>query len=210
MFQLPPAEQCRTRFGRDGYVIVPQSLEETTARNAAAVAAATVASCAYSIDRRGTGTHLAYHVVTGERIESDAPMLFDLYTSASLLEWVRDVTGCHGVSRSSHLRSAVNINCLAAAGQQYPLHRDAVPYTVLLFLSDVELDAGGQFLIHSLTGDVEAIQPRLGQLLLMDGARCLHGAAALDREAWRVTMPMTFPSKVVERPAGLDDYLYRA
>jgi hypothetical protein len=209
MYQLPDAQQCRTRFDHEGYLLVPQSLEETTARNAAIIAAGVVKSCAESIDRRGAGARLAYRVVTGERIKSDAPMLFELYASATLLEWVRRVTGCRSVSRSSHLRSAVNINCLATAGQQYPPHLDAIPYTVLLFLSDVPIEAGGQFLLHSLEGEVVAIQPRRGHMVLMDGARCRHGVAPLEREAWRLTMPMVFPARVVERPAGLDDYLYR-
>jgi hypothetical protein len=209
MFQLPHEEQCSTRFRRDGYVLVPDGLHGTAAAVAATTAARIVDSSAQAIDRRGTDDCLVYRVVTGERIKSDAPMLFDLYVSATLLEWVRGVTGCPTVSRSSHLRSAVNINCLTTAGEEYPLHRDAVPYTVLLFLSDVALDAGGQFLIHSLEGEVTAIQPRLGQLVLLDGARCQHAVAPLDRDAWRLTMPMVFPARLVDRPAGLDDYLYR-
>jgi hypothetical protein len=97
---------------------------------------------------------------------------------------------------------------LTGSREEYPLHCDAVPYTVLLFLSDVEPEADGHFLIHSLAGDVARIQPRLGQLVLMDGTRCRPGVAPLAREAWRVTLPMVFPAQVAERPEGLDDYLY--
>jgi hypothetical protein len=208
MFQLPGGEKCRARFRKDGYVVVGQSLEVASATHAAAIAARTVDAFARSIDRRGDGSRLAYSVVTGEQIQSAAPTLFDLYASETLLEWVRDVTECPTVSKSPHLQSAVNINCLTMAGEEYPLHRDALPYTVLLFLSDVVLESGGTFVIHSLAGEVAMIQPKLGQLVLMDGARCEHGVMRLSRDAWRITMPMVFPSAFVERPAGLDDYLY--
>lgn len=112
------------------------------------------------------------------------------------------------VARSPHLRSAVNINCLTAPGEEYPLHRDAVPYTALLFLSNVAADAGGAFVIHSIAGTRRIVRPRLGNLLLMDGSRCSHGVAPLRRDAWRVTMPMVFPERTADRPEGLDEYLY--
>jgi hypothetical protein len=208
-FQLPQDEQSRIRFLREGYLLVPQSLHATLAGDVATAARELVDASAASIDRRGTGARLIYRVVTGERIASDAPMLFGLYSSTTLLEWVRHVTGCRGVSRSPHLPSSVNLNCLTTRGDEYAAHRDAVPYTVLLFLSDVAADAGGQLLIQSLQGNMAAIQPRLGQLVLMDGARCRHAVAPLRQDTWRVTMPMVFPRTYVERPPGLDDYLYR-
>jgi hypothetical protein len=208
-FELPQDEPARTRFLREGYLLVPESLHATVAGDVAIAARKLVDASAASIDRRSTGARLIYRVVTGERIQSDAPMLFDLYSSPTLLEWVRHVTGCRGVSRSPHLPSSVNLNCLTARGDEYPAHRDAIPYTVLLFLSDVARDAGGQLLIQSLQGEMAAIRPRLGQLVLIDGARCQHAVAPLRRDTWRVTMPMVFPMAHAERPAGLDDYLYR-
>jgi hypothetical protein len=210
MFQLPCDAQSRARFRRDGYVVVAESLDAASAADAAATADLTIGSAARTIDRRDRGNRLAYKVVTGDRIKSEAPALFDLYASPLLLEWVRHVTDCDAVSQSPHLQSAVNLNCLTAAGEQYPLHRDALPYTVLLFLSDVAVEAGGPFVIHSLSGRVVSIQPALGRLVLMDGARCDHGVAPLRRHTWRITMPMVFPGAFVERPDGLDDYLYRA
>jgi hypothetical protein len=209
MFRLPSSKGCRALFAKDGYVSVAQSLDADDAMNAAAEASRMVRSFARSIDRRGEGSRLTYRVVTGDRIKSEAPILFDLYSSTALLEWVQQVTDCAAVSQSPHLRSAVNINCMTAPNEEYPEHQDAVPYTALLFLSDVAPDAGGPFVVHALTGEVVTIQPALGQLVLMDGSRCAHGVLPLVREAWRLTMPMVFPRAVVERPAGLDDYLYR-
>jgi hypothetical protein len=208
MFELPEVADCRAQFSKDGYVLVGQSLSARAAFDLAAVSARAVDSFARSIDRRGRGSRLAYRVVTGDWIECEAPVLFDLYTSAALLKWIREVTSCATVSRSPHIRSAININCLTAPREEYPQHCDAVPYTVLLFLSDVEPEADGHFVIHSLAGEVARIQPRLGQRVLMDGARCRHGVAPLAREAWRVTLPMVFLAQVAERPEGLDDYLY--
>jgi hypothetical protein len=210
MLELPDAEHCQKLFSKDGYVLVARSMPMDAAIDLAAAAARAVHSFARAIDRRGRSSRLAYRVVTGDWIASQAPMLHDLYTSQTLLAWVRGVTNCASVSRSRHVRSAININCLTARGDEYPLHCDAVPYTVLLFLSDVEPAAGGQFLIHSLGGAVARIQPRLGQLVLMDGARCRHGVETLARAAWRLTVPMVFPVQLAERPEGLDDHLYGA
>ena len=210
MFQLPDAEHCHRLFSTDGYVLVDRSVPAGAAIDLAAVAARAVHSFARSIERPGTSGRLAYRVVTGDWIASEASVLYELYTAPALLAWVRKVTNCASVSRSQHVRSAININCLTAPGDEYPLHRDALPYTVLLFLSDVEPAAGGQFLIHSLGGAVARIQPRLGQLLLMDGARCRHGVEALARDTWRLTVPMVFPAQFAERPEGLDFHLYGA
>ena len=169
-----------------------------------------VHSSAVAIDHRsGAGADgLAYGVVNGDQIETGAPLLFAAYTSPELLSWIRVVTGDPTVSRSPHRRSAININSLMQPGQQYPLHRDAVPYTALLFLSDVPASAGGEFLIDSLRGERRTIQPSAGAFVLMDGASCPHGASPLREAAVRLTMPMVFPAAHLERPEGLDEYLY--
>ena len=210
MFNLPSPAQCRPCFQNDGYVLVRDALQATKARALAGTAERITRSAAVSIDRRDQGAALAYSVVTGERIQRDARELFELYTSPDLLAWVRAVTNCATVARSRHLRSAVNINCLTRRGEEYPQHRDAVPYTALLFLSDVAADAGGEFVIDSAAGIRAAVRPRLGNLLLMDGSRCPHAVAPLRRDAWRLTMPMVFPQRVIQRPEGLDEYLYGA
>ena len=167
-------------------------------------------SSAVVVDRRSGAGGLAYGVVTGDRIEASAPLLFALYTSPALLSWIRLVTGNPAVSRSPHRLSAININCLTQPGQQYPLHRDAVPYTALLFLNDVPASVGGEFLIDSLHGARTTIQPSAGTFVLMDGASCPHGAVPLREAALRLTMPMVFPAVHLERPEGLDEYLYGA
>ena len=195
---------------RDGFVVVRESLARSDAATLVEAARRVAGSAAVSIDRRSADTGLAYSVVSGDRIQTEAPLLFDFYTSADLLEWVRDVTGCGTVSRSPHLRSAVNLNCLTRPGEQYPFHRDAVPYTALLFLSDLDADVGGAFVIDPLRRERVRIQPVLGSFVLMDGSRCAHGVEPLRRPALRLTLPMVFPALHVERPEGLDEYLYGA
>jgi hypothetical protein len=209
VLHLPRARDCQDSFSGDGFVVVPDCVTRPEA-SPLVEAARRVAGSAVSIDHRSADAGLAYSVVSGDRIQRDAPLLFDLYTSADLLQWVRDVTGCRTVSRSPHLRSAVNLNCLTRPGEQYPLHRDAVPYTALLFLSDLDAEAGGAFVIDPPQRERVRIQPVLGCFVLMDGSRCEHGVEPLRRPALRLTMPMVFPALHVERPEGLDEYLYGA
>lgn len=106
------------------------------------------------------------------------------------------------------IRSAININCLSQAGQQYPWHTDATPYTGLLFLTSLPERVGGELLVKSLTGEVAAVVPSAGAFVLMDGSRCAHAVAPLVRDALRVSVPMVFPKLATVRPQGLDDYLY--
>ena len=210
MIHLPPARECQDAFTGDGFIVVHDCITREQAAPLVEAARRVAGSAAVSIDRRSADTGLAYSVVSGERIQTDAPLLFDFYTSPELLEWVRSVTGCDTVSRSPHLRSAVNLNCLTRPGEQYPFHRDAVPYTALLFLSDLDAGAGGAFVIDPLRRERVRIQPALGCFVLMDGAQCAHGVEPLRRPALRLTLPMVFPALRAERPEGLDEYLYGA
>jgi len=208
VIHLPPARGCQDAFTGDGFIVVRDCLTREHAATLVEAAQRVAGSAAVSIDRRAADAGLAYSVVSGDRIQADAPLLFDFYTSADLLEWVREVTGCRTVSRSPHLRSAVNLNCLTRPDEQYPFHRDAVPYTALLFLSDVDANAGGAFVVDPLRGERVRIQPALGCFVLMDGSLCPHGVEPLRRPAMRLTLPMVFPALQVERPEGLDEYLY--
>src|SRR5687767_664906 len=210
MIRLPRARDCRDAFAGDGFIVVRDCITRAHAAPLVEAAQRLAGSAAVSIDHRSADTGLAYSVVSGDRIQTDAPLLFDFYTSPDLLQWVRDVTGCPTVSRSPHLRSAVNLNCLTRPGEQYPFHRDAVPYTALLFLSDLDADVGGAFVIDPLRRERVRIQPVLGSFVLMDGSRCAHGVEPLRRPALRLTLPMVFPALHVERPEGLDEYLYGA
>ena len=210
VIQLPSAARAHEQFVRDGFVVATGCLRGPRGTDLIDAARQIADSAGVAIDHRSGADGLAYGVVSGDRIETDAPLLFALYTSPELLNWIRVVTGDPMVSRSPHRRSAVNINRLTDPGQQYPLHRDAVPYTALLFLTDVPSSAGGEFLIDTLRGERRSIQPSAGAFVLMDGARCPHGALPLREAALRLTMPMVFPAAAahLNRPEGLDEYLY--
>jgi hypothetical protein len=210
VIKLPDARACGSAFRRDGFVVVRGFVSSVDAGAIAAEAGRVARQAAVQIDHRSGQDGLAYRVVSGERIQAHARSLFDLYASSELLEWVRSVTQCAVVTTSPHLLSAININCLTQPGDQYPLHRDAVPYTALLFLSDVDEEAGGAFVIESLCGERVRVQPSVGTFMLMDGARCAHGVEPLRRPTLRLTMPMVFPAIHVDRPEGLDEYLYGA
>ena len=206
--RLPAPEDCRETFARDGFILVPRSGAVDVLADLSAAAERVARQASISIDRRPEGSALVYRVVSGECLAAEAPLLFDLYQSPQLLAWIAAVTGQPSVSLSPHIRSAVNVNCLSRKGEQYPEHRDAAPYTGLLFLNDLDDAAGGQFVITAAGGRRVEIQPRLGILVLMDGTRCPHAVAPLRRDVLRLTMPMVFPAIAAERPAGLDEYLY--
>ena len=208
LLTLPPPDSCRQAFAREGFVLVAQCCLPQSLADLSAAAERVARQSSISIDRRPEGSPLVYRVVSGERVAADAPLLFDLYRSPQLLAWIASVTGQPSVSLSPHLRSAVNVNCLSVTGEEYPEHRDAVPYTGLLFLNDLDDAAGGQFVIRSARGRRVEIQPRLGIFVLMDGTRCPHSVAPLRRDVLRLTMPMVFPAIAAERPTGLDEYLY--
>ena len=203
-----PLAGCRDDFARDGFVVAPRCAADAVLAALATEAEHVARTSSVPIDRRPKGAGLVYRVVSGDRLRAEAPALFSLYQSAELLDWVVAVTGCASVARSPHIRSAVNVNCLTRAGEQYPEHRDAVPYTGLLFLSDLDEAAGGEFVIQAIDGRRVAIRPALGAFILMDGARCPHAVAPLRRDAWRLTVPMVVPAVAAERPEGLDEYLY--
>jgi hypothetical protein len=162
------------------------------------------------IDRAESGKRLRYDVVSGDRIASEGGPLFALYTHPDLLAWVRAVTGSPMLAPSTHLRSSINVNCLHTAGQRYPWHRDAVPYTALLFLASVPLEAGGTLLIRAGDASLASVQPRSGCLVFMDGTRCEHAISPLTEDTLRLSVPMVYPATAVDRPAGLDDFLYGA
>ena len=53
--------------------------------------------------------------------------------------------------------------------------------------------------------------PTAGTVVLMDGTRCLHRVSPIVGRHERISIPMVFtPNPEEPRPAGLDDYLYRA
>ena len=161
-----------------------------------------------NVDRRHGGDGLSYSVVTGDRILEDAGILSAMYTSVEMLEWIRALTDLPTLTRSPHRLSAVNVNCLTRAGQRYPWHRDAVPFTAILFVTSLPASAGGQLLVRSADGGRVSIPPIGGDLVLLDGARCPHAVAPLSIDVLRVTVPMVYPVAHVERPSGLDEYLY--
>ncbi len=206
--RLPDPHALRAEFRRRGFVIAPGALEARERSVLCDVASALVQQHSATVDRIDNGKRLSYTVVSGDRIKTEGTPLFEFYTDPKMLTWVRELTGTALLGPSPHLRSAINVNCLRTAGQQYPWHRDAVPYTSLLFLSTVPPSAGGAFLIQEADGEVVNVQPASGTLVFMDGTRCPHAVSPLTDNTLRLTVPMVYPERVVDRPEGLDEYLY--
>ena len=208
MLHLPAPDTVRRLFRDAGALLVRDALDVTTASELAGEALALSRRSGRHIQRSSDAGVLDYGVITGDVIRTGAARFSALYEAVELLDWIRAVTRTPAVDRSPYVRSAVNINVLATRGQQYRWHTDAVPFTVLLFLTTVPPESGGELLIRTGPDDVLSVPPVAGQLVLMDGHRCPHAVAPLLDDVPRITMPMVFPAAPIDRPAGLDDYLY--
>ena len=206
--QLPDPTLVQPEFLRRGFVVVGDALDLHKQTALCDVALALVKRRGANVDRTNAEKRLRYRVVAGDRIAAEGKPLFELYTRPAMLSWVRGVTGSSWLAPSPHLRSAININCLQSSGDRYPWHRDAVPHTVVLFLTSVPASAGGTFLIRAADEGLARVQPRAGSLVLMDGTRCEHAVAPLTADILRLSVPMVYPASAIERPAGLDEYLY--
>ena len=204
--RLPRARDVQPELASRGFIRVPDLLECADLGALFAVAMQLVGHHGTTVIRE----ELAYRVVTGERIRADGAPLFSLYESRDLLMWLREVTQSATVGLSSHVRSAININCLHRAGQQYPWHRDVVPYTCIVFLTSLPATAGGELMIRTANGALVTVEARAGDLVVMDGARCPHAVAPLTENRLRLSIPMVYPTVSVDRPPGLDEQLYEA
>lgn len=206
--RLPPAAEAGAALRDDGFVVVRGCVESRLRSALAALAAATLARYGTRVVRPAGSEVLDYRVVTGDLIQLHAAPLFDLYMSSVLLRWLRGACAVPDLGISPHVLSSININCLDEVGQGYPWHTDAVPFTALLFLTTLPGASGGAFRIRSSRSEEAEIPPVSGDLLVMDGHRCPHAVAALRAPIQRLTIPMVYPATRVERPAGLDAYLY--
>jgi 2OG-Fe(II) oxygenase superfamily len=206
--RLPDAHAMRATFLRRGFIRVPALTHHSICSRVADSAMTLIRDHGLAIERTGASGDLSYTVVTGEHIRAQNGFLAELYWSDEMIGWIRTLTDSPAVRPSPHLRSAININCLTRAGQQYPWHRDAVPFTALLFLTSAPSSAGGEFLMRTADGESVAVPPTAGDLIVMDGSRCPHAVAPLKIDTVRVTVPMVYRAFDVERPDGLDQYLY--
>jgi len=226
--QLPYREQWARDFANSGAVVIQEALPPETIAEWRGISQDLVTRFGIDIERRSAEHTLTYRVVTGEVLCQRAPEIFAFYSASETAEWVRQITGAPSIVTSARERSAININCLERPGQRYRWHFDAIPYTLLLYLTNHTPEDGGALefctcapaeidgssrkpTTAQLEREKVSITPRAGMIALMDGTRCYHSAAPVLRPISRLSIPMVFPvSREHERPEGLDDYLYQA
>jgi hypothetical protein len=201
---LPISSQLCQEFHRNRYVVVPKALPPKVVARWQRQAQV-LSRYAETIQRNDGEFSLIYRVVSGETIRDQWPELFEFYQDQGIREWIRAITGESAIFTSAHLQSAINLNIMDRPENIYRWHFDAVPYTVLLYLTDVRPKDGGALELIPVR-----VWPPAGSLLLMDGTRCYHHVAQLLRRTVRYSIPMVYPNaQQTQRPAGLDSYLYQ-
>ena len=217
---LPSGAEVQREFTRWRYVLVenalpPDFVQECRTR------AEELTALSRSIQRTDGEFRLVYRVMTGEVIQERWPELFALYRDSVFPEWIQAVTGEDAIVTSSAIQSAVNLNIMQG-DSIYRWHFDAVPYTLLLYISDVCPEDGGALQLvpacephvvpDLVTTPPLELWPTAGTVVLMDGTRCYHHVAPLRRPMTRFSIPMVYPTATAaeQRPAGLDSYLYES
>jgi hypothetical protein len=149
---------------------------------------------------------LDYRVVNGEAIELHAEWLWEIYTSESMLGDISAAVG-EPVKVSPHTASAINVNHLAGRGGRYELHVDGQPYSAVLMCDTCTEETGGRLLLGH---EAQPIETSPGMLVVFDGSVIPHAVEPLKHGlATRTSLPMVYvPERAVERPEGLDGYLY--
>lgn len=213
---LRSGRSLRGDFEVDHYIILPQALPESLVRNWQRRALA-VSKHARMISRSDGVSKLVYRVATGDVIRVHWPELFAFYQDNHTVGWVREVTGRHQVCPSEHIVSGVNLNILDSSESVYRWHFDAVPYTVLIYLTETLPENGGALELvpgcrrHEVpdlsTAGIVRHFPSAGTIVLMDGTRCYHRVAPMLRAVLRLSIPLVY-TDAHTRPSGLDSYLY--
>lgn len=174
--RLPSPSTLTVSFQQLGFAIAQSVLPKTVCSGWRTTATRLAQDSALEINKQGKlgGTGLCYAVVTGETVAKEWLEMFSIYRSPILHEWIRTITRSEDIFQSNHLRSAININILSR-GEVYPWHFDAVPYTLILYLSDSAREDGGALQIRNTrsSGEIFTYLPHAGDLILMDGTRCI-------------------------------------
>ncbi len=214
---LPSSIPLRQEFQQLRYAVVPGVLPPIILEQWRQQAQR-ITRYARQIQRNHGEVQLVYRVVTGETIREKWPELFAFYHDPKMLDWIQDVTGDRALFTSPHLQSAVNLNIIDSVQSVYRWHFDAVAYTVLLYLTDVQLEDGGALELiancqpHKVPapiGKPVQLWPFAGTLVLMDGTRCYHRVTQLLRPTVRFSIPLVYPnSKLTARDTALDSYFY--
>jgi hypothetical protein len=167
----------------------------------------------------GQVTHISRGRMTGERVRSALPWLYDLYHADFLTLAGRACP--ERVSAARDDRYGVVLNVQQGTGMRFECHVDSNPLTGLLFFTDHPVDGGGELVFAHDTAAAEvkavervcsAIRPQAGHLIFFDGRRYPHYVRPLTDDAGvRIVAVMNFYTESCPestRPAELNLHLF--
>lgn len=159
--------------------------------------------------------------VDGDELAREATWIGDLYRS-----WFTELAKTFGdptVRPSDNAKVALSLNVQSGPVDRYPCHVDSNPVEGLLYLTDCDINTGGELVVGldpeaSSVEEVDAncalIYPRAGQLFFFDARRNAHYVRPMRQEgAIRAVVTMNYytdscPEET--RPTGLDEQLFVA
>lgn len=152
-----------------------------------------------------TGFH--YQVVTGDKIRSHLPWLYDIYRN-DVCSIASAVSG-YDLAPSNEELACININIVSGRASRYEWHVDSNPVTAILYATPLTLADGGAF-AYKIDGDTRSITPSPGDVLIFMAEEVEHAVLPLKRECERISIPMTYylRGQAQRGYEGLQEYLY--
>jgi hypothetical protein len=165
------------------------------------------------IDRPGAGPGsltndgLRYEVLDGQGVVDHLSDLW-LWAHDTCLPIVSASAG-KPLKLSEVVLAAVNVNVIRGQGEQYELHVDSVPYTLIVWAT--EGHKGGELLCQWPLHSAEVlITPRVGSAVLFEGKLTPHAVMPMQDDSTRISIPIALEIVGVEneRDADLSSFLY--
>ncbi|MFC4244872.1 2OG-Fe(II) oxygenase [Gryllotalpicola reticulitermitis] len=157
--------------------------------------------------------------VDGDQLAREVPWLADLYRN-----WFADLAKTFGdltVRASDNPKVALSLNVQSGPVDRYPCHVDSNPVEGLLYLTDCDVNTGGELVVgldpdassvEQVDANCALIYPRAGQLFFFDARRNAHYVRPMRQDGvTRAVVTMNYYTEScpeATRPPGLDEQLF--